>query len=383
MDLPTGQPSPPSVWVHGASAGDQRALSPLVSALREGGEVEVRVTAFTTTGRSMGTSLFGHRFIGRPPLPLGPFVDRFLNRHKPRLCILEYLELYPAWIMRCLARGLEIGVVDGKVGPRSLRIARLLAPSARHLSFFCAQTEADAEGASRLGVPDRRITVCGNGKHDADFSAPPQPTPDLRAAVGAVDVVIGSLFTNEERPFIEALKSRLPSHGLRVLLAPRYPDRAGSIARRARRAGLKVALRSEGPSPDAQLVVLDTLGELAAAYALAPVALIGGVFSRRGSQNLVEAAAHGCVLICGPNVSNVELEIRALDGETTFRAETFAHALDAASSWAGPREPARHQAALRRLSGATARHLTVLAPFLARAAVPWYCPQPIFNGGER
>lgn len=330
-----------------------RALAPLVTAFGEARpDWRRHVSAVTRGGQQMAAQLF--EGCSRGPAPIGLWPGRAVARVAPRLLVLEYLELWPAWIAAVTRAGGRVAVVDGRITRRSLRIRPLLRRAAARLDLFCARTEADAAAAEALGVAPGRIRVTGNGKYDGVPLAPPVPSAALRAAVGPRDVVIGSLHPDEEGDALTALASS----GLRALIAPRYPRRAAAIERRARRLGVAVGRRSVGAA-DARWAVLDTIGELAAAYALAPVAIVGGTFGRRGGQTLIEPAAHGVPVIHGPQIGNVAVEAEALAERGAWRVGDWRQACVMASDRRldpGP-DP---RPALARLTGATGRNLDAL-----------------------
>ncbi len=347
------------IWFHAASAGDVRAVAPLVDALTTARpDASGYLTTWTATGRAMARRVLPRIPIGRPPLDIPPIPGRALQRVRPRVLVLEYLELWPAWTRACERRNIPIIVVDGSVSHRSLRIRALLRRAAGRISCFCAQTQRDADNARQLGVPTARIQVHGNGKYDGLIGRPPPLTDVLRQSVGAVDIVVGSLHPDEERGALEAL-AKTPH---RVLLAPRYPARAGPLIRRARALGIDVGRRTLG-AEGRQWVVLDSMGELASAYALGRVAIVGGTFGRRGGQNLIEPAAHGLPVIFGPRHGRISLEAGALRDRGGWPASDWGHAVSLAGERLqrpGP-DP---RGALGALKGATDRNLDVILAHL-------------------
>ncbi len=351
--MTAGGPRP--IWCHGASAGDMRALDPLVRALAA--DHPVVLSAWTRTGREMARRLHPGVPVVHPPIDVPPAPRLALRARRPRLLVLEYLELWPAWIAACRAAGVPVAVVDGRVTGKSLRARMVLRRAAGRLSLFCAQTEGDAERAVALGVRPEVVRVHGNGKHDGVPVAPPRPDDALRAAVGDVDVVVGSLHPDEEGDALTALAAC----GLRALVAPRYPQRTPAILRAAARLGVDARARSGSPRP-ARWVVLDTVGELAAAYALGRVAIVGGTFGEREGQNLVEPAAHGLPVVHGPRVANVAVEAAALAGHGAFEVSGWGEATRRAAELLGTRIDATE--ALARLRGATERHLDALRGLL-------------------
>ena len=348
------------IWFHAASAGDIRAVAPLIDAVTAARpDQPVYLTTWTDTGRAMAHRLLPHVPLGRPPIDVPPIPGRALSRVGARLVVLEYLELWPAWARACARRGVPMIVVDGRVSHRSLRIRALLRRAASRLALFCAQTTTDAQNACALGVPADRIRVHGNGKYDAIIGRPPTPSERLRRAVGAVDVVLGSLHPDEERPALSALARS----GLRALIAPRYPERASRLLRLAARHQINAGRRSDGAAR-AQWVILDTMGELASAYGLGRVALMGGTFGRRGGQNLVEPAAHGRPVVFGPRHHNINAEVEALRGRGGWQAPDWEAALDCvAARLVNPGPDPRP--ALAQLRGATARNREAVLALLS------------------
>lgn len=354
------------VWLHGASLGDVRALQPLVEALEDHGPR--LVTAHRRTAREWAARHLHGVTVEPPPWPVPGLADRWVALRRPRLLVLEYLELWPAWVSACARHGVPVVVVDGHVGPRSLRGRTWLRGTARRLTAFAAQTPEDAAGARALGVPAERVFVHGNAKHDRFRGEPERPSADLAAAVGPVDLVVGSLARDEESSMLRALAAT----PLRVLVAPRHLERTASILRTARALGVRAALRSTGGDPSARWIVLDTHGELASAWSLGRVAVVGGTFGQREGQNLVEPYAHGLPVIHGPRTRNIRLEAGALAGAGLHRVESAEAAVGhAAALVLGPTAtPERVDERLRRLAalqGATVRHLALLTRVLAGA----------------
>jgi len=352
------------LWLHGASLGDVRALGPTIDALE--GLGSIWVTAHRPTARAWARAHFTVDAVRRPPLPLRPLADLWVARARPRILVLEYLELWPAWVAACARRGVPVVVIDGRIGPRTLRAARWLRASARRLAAFAAQTDEDAEAARTLGVRRDRVFVHGSGKHDRASRPLEVPSPELAQRVGAVDVVLGSLAEDEEADLLAALAQS----GCRALIAPRHLDRVAALLRRARALGVEAALRSRTPEPGerARWIVLDTHGELAAAWSLGRVAVVGGTFGAREGQSLLEPALHGRPIVHGPRTANVRLEAVSLAGAGVTRCASAAEAFDVVravlASGAGPVDYGPRLAALL---GAAARNGALIRRVLTNA----------------
>lgn len=322
------------------------------------------LTTQTSTGAAMARRLCPDVPHRSAPLDLPWVAARAVAQVRPRVLVLEYLELWPRQVAACARKGVPVMVVDGRVSQKSLRWRWLLKTTARRVSCFCGRSDGDRARAVQLGVSPSKAFVCGNGKYDA-LRVAPQPEESLRAALGNPDVVVGSLHPDE----FEAAMSALAGSSLRGVIAPRYPADSARIMALGAHHGVSCALRSEGPAPLADWIVLDTMGELAAAYGLASVAIVGGTFGRRGGQNLVEPAAHGVPVVHGPNVANITEEAEALAGAGATEVPHWRAAVElAAVRCVDPGPDPR--AALSALTGATAAHLDHLARLLASPQLP-------------
>ena len=346
----------PSIWYHGASLGDVAALSPLVKALnRERPDLQSCVSALTRDGVKRAKQIYGS-IARRAPF----FCGHAFRTSDTKLLILEYLELWPNAILAACSRKIPIVVVDGHITQKTLRFRALYRGLTKRVDLFCAQSEQDAAHAEALGF--QKTVVTGNGKFDLENKTLPLPQ-ELASGLGPFDCVLGSLHPDEEANLFSALPDFLKDH--RMLCAPRYLSRVPRLLDLAQKKHLSVALRSDlsknGESTrvrDASLVILDTIGELAAAYALAPAAIIGGSFGRREGQNMIEAARQGCFLIHGPRTQNIALEVAAFQHRQ--KVDCIKDALDCVSG----AKRCDHSSKIAELQGATERNLIQIRPCL-------------------
>ena len=285
---------------------------------------QVRLTYWTREARLAADLWFAHVQHGRAPIPISIHTKRFIGINRIDASVLEYLELYPAWVHMMKARGLPIGVVNGRVTDRSLRIQGILKKAAQRLDFFWAQSERDARNAERIGVRNSVIEVLGSTKRESLLYRRPPCSDQIRAAIGTFDLVVGSLHRDEHRDFCAAMSGFKG----RVLVAPRYLSQVEHLLKSLRQRGVDVGLRSTTTLPCHQLVILDTVGELHAAYALSDVAIIGGTFGRRNGQNLLEPITVGSAVIFGPNTASVFDEAHALQRCGVSPAKNFKTAFD-------------------------------------------------------
>jgi len=335
-----GPVAPGALWIHAASVGEVTASAQLVELLRARGHALLLSTT-STTGRALCAQLhpgLAHRLA---PLDHPWCVDAVLSRARPRALVLVETELWPVWIAACERRGVPVVVVSGRISDRSLPryrwLGRWVAGALARLSAIGARTEQDRERFMALGAAPERVRVTGDLKLDPQ-AVPRALAPDLAAWLGDAPLVVaGSTHPGEEEVLLAAQRAwEEAGRRAALVLAPRYPERAGEVAALARRAGRRAALRSERGAALAagDVGVLDTLGELAGLYARAAIAFVGGTFVPIGGHNLLEPAAAGVPAVYGSHVANVRHAAALLDavgaGEVVANREALAAAIGAA-----------------------------------------------------
>jgi 3-deoxy-D-manno-octulosonic-acid transferase len=367
----------PRIWVHAASAGDVKAVYPLLLALRRelpGAAIVLAVA--TRTGLAMADSLrvpVEHAFFA--PLDIAHACTRAARRIRPDLLLLEYAELWPNLVTAARRAGARVVLTNGRVSPRGFGRARLVRGLYGRLlaevDLCLMRSAGDAERIEALGASRSRIAVTGNTKYDvpapssADVAKLGQA---LGLRPGARLLVLGNTHSGEEALLLPVYRRlRADFSDLRCLVAPRYPERCVEVEAICARLGLESALRSAGPSP-APVLLLDTVGELAAAYGLGTAAFVGGSFTSRGGQNVLEPALHGVPTLYGPNTVNFREEVALLSGRggievadvEEFEGEVRALFEDSARREALSRSAARTVAELRGASEENARRIAEL-----------------------
>lgn len=297
-------------WLHAVSMGEVQAALPLVSALHARG-LRLVVSSATPTGRRRARAACGADIEVRyAPYDLPGALRRVLGAARPRLRIVLETELWPNTLHACARAGVPVLIASARLSERTLtRLSRwrgLLAPETLANLRVAAQTEADAERYRRLGVPADAVRVCGNLKFDRQSSAElRQRGVALRQALAPDRPlwVAGSTHPGEE-PAVLAAQRSAQALGLRPLLvmAPRHPQRFGEVAAQLQAAGWRYVRRSLGTplTPDDELLLLDTMGELNDFYAAADLAFVGGSLVPVGGHNLLEPAELGVAVITGP-----------------------------------------------------------------------------------
>jgi 3-deoxy-D-manno-octulosonic-acid transferase len=314
-----GPPEAPGrLWIHAVSLGETRAAAALVAALRARRPgLRLLLSHGTATGSEAGRALLreGDAQCWLPYDTPGA-VRRFLARHRPAAGALMETEVWPNLLQAARAAGVPMLLVNARLSERSLakgrRFEALLRPAAAAFTRVLAQTAEDAERLRAMGAA--AVEVTGNLKFDMAPDAEQIATGRAwRAQLGRPVVLAASTREGEEAPLLDAWRSLAAPRPL-LLLVPRHPQRFDEVAALVAARGLEMVRRSALPSlacaaaaaaaANADVLLGDSMGEMALYYGAAEVALLGGSFAPLGGQNLIEAAACGCPLVMGPHTFN-------------------------------------------------------------------------------
>jgi 3-deoxy-D-manno-octulosonic-acid transferase len=309
----------PCIWVHAVSVGEVQASAALVNTLRERyPDIPIVVTTFTPTGAGRARALFKDRAQVRYlPFDLPGAVRRFFKRIQPRIAVIFETELWPNLYYQCGRRRVPLVLASARLSDRSVdryrRLGALFRETLAQGVVIAAQGEADANRFRALGSDPGNTHVTGNLKFD--FSVP----PDIAERGGALRAyyagsrpvwVAGSTHGGgEEEALIEAQKLvRARQPGALLVMAPRHPNRFGEVAAQLVSRGVRFVRRSQVPAAgaigEAEILLLDSLGELLDFYAAGDVAFVGGSLVPIGGHNLLEPAALGLPILTGPSTSN-------------------------------------------------------------------------------
>lgn len=324
FEPPVGPLRTGGLWLHAVSVGEVGVAATLARALPE--DEPALVTTITPTGQEQARKSFGGRSaVSYLPFEFGYAVRRLFHRHAPRALVLIEGDLWPLVLRRAGRLGVPVVVVNGRVSdrgfPRLRRVRWLARPlllePVRH---YGVQTAVDRDRLVAIGVAPERITVTGNLKYET-----PEPTsaPELYAqlqalAAGRPILVAGSTMAGEESAVLDAFAALGPSRAL-LVLAPRHKDRWDSVAAELRQRNLAFQRRSrfEG-SGGADVVLLDSYGELAGVYRLARGAFIGGTLVPTGGHNPLEPAFFGVPVVVGPAMDNFREMAEEFDRERAW-----------------------------------------------------------------
>lgn len=303
-------------WIHAVSVGEALAAAPLVEALRRAyPELPLVVTTVTETGarvvRERFAGVAAHRFF---PLDFPGAARRVVRALDPLFLVCMETEIWPNILRAAAGRGVPVMLANGRLSDRSFpgyrRLRRFLRPVLAYVRVFAMRSEEDARRIIALGAPPERVFVTGNLKHE--------PMPD---AAGMADLwrrllglaaqqplwIAGSTHDGEEAAVLDAHQRVRAEHPDLVLaIAPRRPERVPDVVRLIEARGWKVARRSELPrgGPRADVIVVDTVGELAQMYTVADVVFVGGSLVPHGGHNMLEAALRSRPTLYGPHTAN-------------------------------------------------------------------------------
>jgi 3-deoxy-D-manno-octulosonic-acid transferase len=333
------------------------------------------------------------------PIDLTPIVRRVLDTVRPQLFLMMETEIWPNLLRECRRRGVRTMVVNGRISARSHPRYRLIRPLFRRVlqlvDLFCVQGDESRGRLIDLGALPDRVIVTGSLKFDSlDVPSSAAGTPaDLvlrhfRGAEHRPVIVAGSTFPGEDEALVGSF-ARLRSLGPETLLilAPRRPERFGVVEALARDAGYRTARRTTLRAEEdlrADVVVLDTIGELAHVYQLATAVFVGGSLVDLGGHNILEPAVLGKPIVFGPYMQNfAEIAETFLRAHAAVRVASAQDLEDTLLALLGD-ESRRNAlgAAARGLveanRGAKARSLDVIARVLPAPvpAAPGVAPSP-------
>lgn len=312
--------SQPRILLHAVSVGEVNAIRLLVDRLAAMPRAPDLVIAATTdTGVARARELWRERFqIVRYPFDFSPFVRRFLRAVSPDLVVLVELEVWPNFTLECSRRRIPVVVVNGRLTERSFRryrrVGRVVRPMFRRLCAVAAQNALYADHFIALGTDVGAIHITGTMKWDTAQIADCVPGAEELANEMGIDrskplIVAGSTAPDEHRLLHEATPP-----GVQLLCAPRKPEwfdaAAADLPNCVRRSRLTSGSDSAKGTTDRFL--LDTIGELRKAYALADLVVVGRSFVDLHGSDMMEPVALGKATVVGPAVSDFQDTVEAL-----------------------------------------------------------------------
>jgi 3-deoxy-D-manno-octulosonic-acid transferase len=387
-----------AIWVHAVSVGELLAVSGVVRELRArypGRRVLVSTT--TETGQTLARERFGEENALYFPLDFGFAIRPYLRTLRPELVVIAETELWPNFLRLAHQSGARVAVINARVSDRSFpryrRFKRLLRPVLARVDLFLAQGDEDAQRLVEIGAPAERVRACGNLKFDL---VPPPEAPlvaQLRQSFSGPVLVCGSTVEGEEELLVNSLRAvwdRFPRTVM--VLAPRHPERFAAVADLLAASGVRFWKRSkifvgsgekptrpkealsEPPELSGGVLLLDSIGELAAVYELAMLAFVGGSLVPRGGHNILEPARCGVATVVGPHTENFRDIVDVFRRAEAVRVADAQHLASVWLEWL-ENDALRRQSGerarrtLEQNAGATARTMLALESLLRETAV--------------
>ena len=311
-----------SIWIHAVSVGEALTARALVSDLKARyPELRIFLSTTTLTGQHVArTRLQDVDAVFFFPFDWPPFVSRTLRLVRPRLFIMMETEIWPNLLRACRQRGVKTMLVNGRISARSYPRYRLARPFFRRVledvDRFCMQSEESARRIIDIGADPARVVVTGSLKFDS-LESPAAVAAGrgagrvlryFRLPTSRTVLMAASTVKGEDEAVLAAYAAVRRAHPNALLvLAPRKPERFDEAQALAKAEGLRVIRRSDlvfDAEPRTDVVILDTIGELAQLFPIATVVFVGGSLVDHGGHNILEPAVHGKPIVFGPYMQN-------------------------------------------------------------------------------
>jgi 3-deoxy-D-manno-octulosonic-acid transferase len=311
-----------SIWIHAVSVGETMTVRALIADLRRR-YPSLRIFLSTTTMAGQQVARRNVQDVDAVfylPLDLPFIVRRTLRLVKPRLFVMMETEIWPNLLRQCKRMGVATVMVNGRISSRSYPRYKIARPFFRRVladvDRFCMQTEESARRVIDIGANPATVVVTGSLKFDSldmagsalDGRGQNRVLRYFRMTSGRPVIVAGSTMREEEQMVLQVFK-RVKANTANPLLviAPRHPERFAEVAQLARDQAFVTAKRTDmaiDAEPRADVVVLDTIGELAQVYQIATAVFVGGSLVDTGGHNILEPAVYGKPIVFGPHMHN-------------------------------------------------------------------------------
>ncbi|MEK7702422.1 MAG: 3-deoxy-D-manno-octulosonic acid transferase [Nitrospirota bacterium] len=299
------------IWIHAVSVGEVLSVKRLIERMKqEFPNDSIVLSTITPTGQQVVKNpSYQTDALIFFPFDIGFSVNRFLDKVDPKMIVIAETEIWPHFLRGCQRRNVPVLWVNGRISdksyPRYLWIRGLLKNVLNCYTVIGMQTNLDRQRVIALGADPQKVLVMGNFKYDMSFS-PVTLDSALSETLAASDPlwIAASTMPSEETMLLDAYRQLVERHPkLRLLIAPRHPERFNEVESFIKKSGLLYARRTNLHGTP-QVILLDSLGELSAAFAFARVVFIGGSLAPYGGHNLLEPAFFSKPILFGPHMEN-------------------------------------------------------------------------------
>jgi 3-deoxy-D-manno-octulosonic-acid transferase len=318
----------PVVWLHSVSVGETQAARPLVKELLENfPEYKLVVSTTTLTGQKLAKEIFAGdaALVFYFPFDFRFAVRRALRKIQPRIVLLMETEIWLNFLREASKSGAKVAIVNGRLSEKSANrygwIPKTIRRVLHYVDLALMQSAADSKRLITLGIRNTKVKITGNVKFDQQFDAAENAlTEEFRArfavSADAPLIVAASTHAPEEKWILEAFRNVYKSSNdklPRLMLVPRHPERFAEVAETIKNSGFDWARRTEKPSARdkaAEIILLDSIGELRAVYPLAEIVFVGGSLIPHGGQNVLEPATAQKAVVTGFYTMNFDKIVR-------------------------------------------------------------------------
>lgn len=324
------------IWIHAVSVGEVLSVKRLIEQIRQAFPgVPIVLSTITPTGQQVVKSPFYQPdaliFF---PFDLQNSVNRVLNQVDPKMVVIAETEIWPHFLRACQRRNIPVLWVNGRISdksyPRYLWIRGFLKNILRSYTLIGMQSKLDCQRVLALGADPKKVFVVGNLKYDMSFRPRSLPAELVKELAASNPLFIAaSTMPLEEEMVLEAFSQVLIKYPrLKLLIAPRHPDRFDNVEALIKKGGYPYVRRSKLPKHDdaTQVILLDSLGELAATFEFARVVFVGGSLTPHGGHNILEPAFFSKPILFGPHMENFsEMAERFLQMEAAIQISSSMH----------------------------------------------------------
>jgi 3-deoxy-D-manno-octulosonic-acid transferase len=383
----------PVIWLHCVSVGETQAARPLAKRLKQQfPHHDLVVSTITLTGQNLARDVFRSQAasVFYFPFDWRWTVRRTLKAVNPALVLIMETELWPNFLRECKTRGIPVAVVNGRISRQSYRRYRLIKSFLRRvlssLSIAVMQSQADADRLEDLGMANEKLFISGNLKFDAELASELTGKTDELRQRFALDsnvplILAASTHSPEEEIILESIQQLRQKQRVRLMLAPRHPERFNEVASLLQKSGLSWTRRTNAPDAndaDATVILLDTIGELPATYTLSDIVFVGGSIVDKGGHNVLEPAAAGATVVTGAHTHNFQAIVELMNEANALVQLPALESADASDEIAQVFEqllasPAEREGLGRRAKelitanqGAADRTIQLIAPLFSR-----------------
>ncbi len=338
--------APGGFWIHTVSVGEFLAAVPLIRALKKQyPERAITITTTTPTGSAQVKKVFGtevfHRYF---PYDIPWCLQRFLRRVDPCALVIVETELWPNCLWCCAQQQVPVFIVSGRLSLHSMkgyqRIGFVTQKMLEHVQMVAAQSVEDGERFKQIGLDPKHLVISGNIKFD--LSLPEKFSDQAKALQTSWGhqrfVLIGASTHEQEEEKLLSVFREIKKHitDPLLILVPRHPERFQAVAQLIRDQSYSFSIRSqnEQPTPQTEVYLGDTMGELPLMYAASTVAFVGGSLVPIGGHNPLEPAAMGLPVVVGPHTFNfVDITSLLLQANALVQVTQSSELIDCLLSW--------------------------------------------------